>query len=391
MKRISGLMGTAGLVAVMLAIFGCDEWRWNDGTTGGKDDYGTVKGQISIDDPGSIVGPISIAVTWFAAQELDEYSGDVDYPGEIDDEEDWCTDSNADDTQDVADATDVIAAEDGDLTDEVAEETYCPNIYMPDFEDFETCDGSMGEYATDTCRTEVSENASSKSIEVTPESSVSFELKLKKRPPKSSRVDLAAIGGEGWYAEGVVIGFTDSDGDKTFDASTPDEIKDTLLFTSYYETEDTYYLAWVVYLAGTFPDDDMMADWFDVPLQQGFNVIVEDYEGTRRLDDDEAVTLFSVDTTANADMAYLACSEIEYRSEMNVPLPEEGITGCMAMGTGWEGEDGEMEMMTVAQWIKETPDTENICVIDQQSAAICVTEESQYPESWEAVCGDIFW
>lgn len=371
MKRCSGVW-MYGLVLLLMSGPGCDTDDIKEILS--QKDYGEIKGELS-DETNSGSGVLALSVLWWEADEPDIGIPDMDV--EI---------SGNDDVAQGYDTADSGNSQDDESTtndSEYEEEQSCPNHHSISADDFETCDGSMGSHRIEMCRTQLGVNESSDIVYVD-ENETSFVLPILELPSEPYRHDLEDIGGTGWYAEGVALAFTDGNEDGKYTPGTPEGTDDLIELLPYSETESDYYNAYVVFLNGKFPNPEMMLEYFGVTLRHGLNVIIENNDEIRRMKEGEALKLFRPESPEElAELPYIQCAELEYQSEINVPVPEEGVSECMVMGTM----DSENETMTsIYQWVKEAPDTDNPCIVHIQTAAVCVTDDAQLPDEWADAC-----
>jgi hypothetical protein len=137
-----------------------------------------------------------------------------------------------------------------------------------------------------------------------------FTFRVDGAPPADAQVDLAATGGAGKIAYGVLIAFEDRNGNGTLDTATsatpsPDRIAGlSVPDPSMPPPLHTYF---VVYLDGTVAKDDYFAA---DPLEQGYNLLqVHGDYGVERVPMDTSISLQITNTDA---LGYYACEAVDF-------------------------------------------------------------------------------
>ena len=365
-----------------------------------------INGSISIDAPEAIDAPISIAVAWLSADDLSYYNDSF-----YNDYDEYYDDTAAETTVVPGDV------KDGDSVEESDYEAYYDNMCPPPLQgtsdlSAESCNGTIGAPYTETCRSVNDNFWSMQASEYKAESLLKFTLPIYELPPSQARTDLTVIGGKGWFAEGIIVAFTDKNGNGRFDMGTPEKKRDQVISSTYLDTGDEYYLGWVVYFDGAIPKGSQVNGRYNVTLKQGINLIVEEEPGMRFLSPDEPIALVPVDVKrTGAEFVALQCAEAEYVIENNVSPPEEGVDDCASIGKEMSQSgisvDGDTEMTidagvadadeplhieryTEIIWWTEFVKPDNPCVVYVKRASVCMTGDAELPEGWDNICGGFY-
>ncbi len=323
-----------------------------------------INGTLSIAEPGSVDGPISIAVAWIDAPEDGVMMFvNIDDPGE--------PDPYADDPEAAPEPE-----EDPPLTEQ---ESACPD-FEGDAEDEVVCDGTLAPHQTAVCEESAGDVWSLVATEYKSKSLVEFSLPIYELPPQAARVDLSAIDGKGWMAEGIVVAFSDKNGNQRFDKGNSGHTEDRLLSASLLESEDAYYYGKIVFFSENEPQ--FVKDMFMYAPKKGFSLVIDDGDGVRTVDADQSLPLMPIEASGgDVGLASLQCTDIEYQIDFNGPAPTSATGMCAVAEWGMTAEE------IYREWEVQAADPSNPCVIHIYSGFACYTDEGQLPPEWLDLCG----
>jgi hypothetical protein len=377
MDDVRQLQKLGAPILLMALCAGCSNGLVDESHEG--EPLAEVNGTLSVANPKAVTEPISIAVAW-----LDAPPGgfDMDMMGQPDTEP--AHDPYADDTDGIPEVDTGT-----DPLPEPEEEDACPD-FDGDEEGEVTCDGTLAPHQTATCTETAGSIWSLQATEYKAKSLIEFTLPIYDLPPEAARRDLSAAGVDGWMAEGIIVAFSDENGDQRFEKGNLRRIKDRLLSSSVLETPKTRYVGKIVFYSGK--DSEETQALFGWALQQGFNLIIEDDEGSRVAPMSHSVELIPLtESGAGVELAALQCTELEYRYDFNGPVPESWTQNCEAgeWGTYYPSDDGMVTDGTYLEWQNATADPDHPCVIHVSTGFACYSDIGQLPEEWLGICGGL--
>jgi hypothetical protein len=368
-------MRLGALILMTALCAGCANGLVDEGHEG--EPLAEVNGTLSVANPKAVTEPISIAVAWLDAPPEGFDMDVMDYQ-----DTEPAHDPYADDT-------DGIPEVGTDPPPEPEVEDVCPD-FDGDDEGEVACDGTLAPHQTETCTVKAGDIWSLRATEYKAKSLIEFTLPIYDLPPKAARRDLAAIGGDGWMAEGIIVAFADENGDGRFEKGNLKRVKDRLLSSSVLETPKKRYVGKVVFYSGE--DSEGMEALFGWSLEQGFNLVIEDGDGSRVMAMSHPVALIPLaESGAGVSLAGVQCTELEYRYDFNGTVPETWTQNCEVCGWAMYYESGG-EMVTdgtYVEWQDSTQDPDQPCVIHVSTGFACYADVGQLPEEWLDVCGGL--
>ena len=151
----------------------------------------------------------------------------------------------------------------------------CPE-FEGDDESEVACDGTLAPHQTATCREEAEVLWALQSVQYEADSLIEFTLPIYDLPPERARTDATLFGGKGWRSEGIIVAFTDKNGNGQLDPGTPDKLADRVLSASMSFSDESYLSMGLVFLSEPGADMDEMGSLVDVELKQGYNIVLAD-------------------------------------------------------------------------------------------------------------------